>query len=63
MKMYVCLSCFQAKQGDHHRIDANVCETCSPSFVDNKDATLLPDVVSLCVMADSDEQENPSAIC
>ena len=29
MKLYVCLSCFQVKQGDPHRVDLNVCEDCT----------------------------------
>ncbi|BAU29695.1 hypothetical protein DFP93_10672 [Aneurinibacillus soli] len=29
MNLYVCLSCFQVKRGDPHRVDLNVCENCA----------------------------------
>lgn len=29
MNLYVCLSCFQVKQGDLYRVDLNICENCT----------------------------------
>ncbi|ERI09776.1 hypothetical protein [Aneurinibacillus aneurinilyticus] len=71
MRMYVCLSCLQVKQGDSHRVDMNICETCSSDFVPvNKDPQLFVSPPSLYVMDEAlskddrcDKNENPSAFC
>lgn len=71
MRMYVCLSCLQVKQGDSHRVDMNVCETCCSDFMTaNKEPRLLASPPSLYVLDDSlarddrgDKHESPSAFC
>ncbi|GEN33919.1 hypothetical protein ADA01nite_13790 [Aneurinibacillus danicus] len=71
MRMYVCLSCLQVKRGDSHRVDMNICETCSSDFLSvNKDPQLLASPPSLYVMDETLSQsecrnktESPSAFC
>lgn len=40
MMMYICLSCYQLKQGDEKRLDLNICEDCAS---DKSDEDTIPD--------------------
>lgn len=51
MRMYVCLSCLQVKHGDSHRVDMNICETCSSDLSTiEEDPQLCSSPPSLCII-------------
>lgn len=41
MMMYICLSCYQLKQGDEKRLDLNICEDCASEK--NDENITIPD--------------------
>lgn len=72
MRMYVCLSCLQVKHGDSHRVDMNICETCSSDLSTiEEDPQLCSSPPSLCIINEmtvqnedySDNDESSSAFC
>jgi hypothetical protein len=67
MRMYVCLSCLQIKQGDSHRVDMNICETCSSDLRSaNKGAepgSRPPSLYMMNTQENHGQDEHPSAFC
>lgn len=58
--MYICLSCYQLKQGDERQLDMNICEDCASDMSDSEPAPEhLPD--HLFLFEKNHMQQNSSA--